>query len=231
MLGVVPSGGMCLIAILAGMFPDADFIILLIEKKNLDLGGNAQHHLHSPLHWPVVYTPLAVVVILSGIGHFIFPYILAIGLGILSHFLLDMIASGDGINWAMPWGKTFVNFFCSATDGYHGNYWSARYRHTTAFKFEVASVLLSIILVFLFFMQGHSTSVESTVLYWGSIAVIAGAAASGWKRPKEKYNQEPPGGRYNDYRRIPEFYMKLSKKKKDALESWQTSHPDLSLES
>ncbi|MHA1368523.1 MAG: metal-dependent hydrolase [Promethearchaeota archaeon] len=223
LLHSIPTGGMCFLALLFGVFPDFDGIYWRIKKgkKAIEDTNTFQHHLYYPTHWPVSYIPILILTIFVFAFNFYPLYFLAITVGVYSHLIFDSISCGDGMNWGAPWGRRFINLFSEKTDGYHGLYWSARYKKTIFFKIENIAALISIFLLITYIFLRPS----GWILYVVGIVGIVGFMISGFKPIDEKYLQEPPGGRYNDYRMIPEFYNKLPEKNKEKIRKWREEHP------
>nr|MDO8118268.1 hypothetical protein [Candidatus Sigynarchaeota archaeon] len=179
-----------------------------------------QHHLYYPTHWPVSYVPFVAWVIASYFLSFYFPYFLAMGVGIYTHLAFDSISCGDGMNWGAPWGRRFVNLFSSKTDGYHGNYWSYRYRRTIFFVFENIAAILSIVLL-AWFAWARPGSIGWNIFGMTGLGALI---VTGFIPLDRKYGLEPPEGRYHDYRTRSEYWEKLPATHKARVESWKVAH-------
>ena len=195
---------------------------MLLKTKSKKTDNSFQHHLYYPTHWPVTYTPLIAWTVVTYFIDFYFPYFLALVVGIYGgHLMMDSMSCGDGMNWTAPWGRKFINLFSSKTDGYHGTYWENRYRKTIFYKLENIAAIASIALIIVFY---YLKPKNELLLILGIMIVVANMI--GCLMPLDpEYENEPPEGRYNDYRKIPEYYEKLSEKHKERIRAWQESHP------
>jgi len=185
------------------------------------MGSSFQHHLMYPTHKPVTYVPLVAWTILAFLLDIIPMQSLAVTMGIYCHLVFDSISCGDGMNWGAPWGHRFINLFSSATDGYHGMYWNARFRKTVFFKLGNIAAVGSFILLVLI------APIYPGDLGWFLFA-LAGLGfifVTGFKPVPAEYAAEPPEGRYHDYRRLPDYYEHLPQKMKDRIRAWQETHP------
>ncbi|MFX0103633.1 MAG: metal-dependent hydrolase [Candidatus Hodarchaeota archaeon] len=221
-LGETPTMGLCVLSLLFGMIPDIDGMYWKVKNKSKKTDNSFQHHLYYPTHWPITYTPLVAWTIITYFIDFYVPYFLALVVGIYGgHLLFDSISCGDGMNWLAPWGKKFVNLFSSTTDGYHGPYWSTRYRRTIFFKLENIAAIASILLLVIFYCLRP----KNEILLILGILVVASNMIGGFMPIEKEYENEPPGGRYNDYRKLPEYQANLSAKQKERIRNWEESHP------
>lgn len=220
-LGTVPNTGLCVLALVFGMFPDIDGIFWKLKNRTKKTDHTFQHHLYYPTHWPITYTPLVALTVIAYFLDFYFEYFLCAAVGIYGgHFLFDSISCGDGLNWLAPWGRKFVNLWSSKTDGYHGTYWANRYRKTVFFKLENIAAMVSIALMVVFY---YIEPIDEILLVIGII--ILGTSVIGGFMPLEpEFEKEPPSGRYNDYRKISDYYQRLSKKHKERIRAWQETH-------
>ena len=209
-------------AITAGLFPDIDGIFWIAKHGKGQTSTNFQHHLMYPTHWPVTYIPVVVWAAISVVFNIFPTHFLALAIGIYSHLGCDTISAGDGINWGAPWSHHFINLFASRTDGYHGLYWSARYRKTIFFKAGiVASVGSMILLAWFALLDGRDVA-------WNivGIIVLAITVIASFQPIDPIYEQEPPEGRYADYRAIPEYNSRLSPAMKHRVAEWKETHGD-----
>ncbi len=202
--GVLPTGIMAFFAVIFGISPDFDGIYYRLAKKG-EIGNDFQHHLYFWTHWPLSYLPLVILFTISAIFQF-YPYIFAIPMiGIYSHMIFDSMGCGDGLMWGkIPWKKDqfarYVNLFSSRTDGYHGGYWSVRYRKTIFFKIEnIAALGCIVLLVYI----ARSYGIDG----WVVIAIMAfvGFILSGFTKLDPKFYAEPENGRYADYHVYPVY--------------------------
>ncbi len=212
--GTIIPGFAVLLVIFSGMFPDLDIIYWYFKTKRGKMGTKFQHHLYFWTHWPLSYIPLIFCFIISLVFNFYPEYFLAPVIGIyFGHLFYDSIATGDGIMWGkMPWKKKryarYVNLFASRTDGYHGLFWTARYRKTISFKIGHLAALGCIIVIFYF--QIVSTKID--IFYILSIIFFLINILIGLKKIPSEYYNEPPEGRYADYRKNQTYINGLSEK-------------------
>lgn len=213
--GEIVPGFAVLLIIACAIFPDLDFIYWILKKKG-KLNTEFQHHLYYWTHWPQFYIPLNIVFLIGLFLNFYPEYLIIPIVAIyLGHLIPDSISTGDGIMWGkIIWKKNkyarFINIFAKKTDGYHGNYWEARYRKTFFFKLGHVSAVISfiIILYFQYISETICAFYIITMLYF-LISIIFGLK----KIPKAFYN-EPPEGRYADYRKSRKYINGLSQKNK-----------------
>ena len=209
----IPNHYLVFFSVIFGLFPDFDGIYYLIKKRGEGgIDTDFQHHLYYWTHWPISYIPVIIIFIFSFIFNFYPEYFLLPVVGIYGgHFLFDSISCGDGIMWGkIPWKMKqygrYINLMPDGSDGYHGRYWEARYRKTIISKIGNVAVLLSIVILTLFQI---SQIIESIPL--GQFIAINGyiivpiiffiiAFYIGNKKPNPKHLEEPPEGRYADYR-------------------------------
>lgn len=108
-----------LVVVTASVLPDLDFIPALLKKDPSEY--EVKHH-ERITHAPIAYVPLVMISVLLSP-----PTGLLIGFGLLSHFIMDTIISGDGIRWLYPLSnKMFL--FNNPTRGLHGKQWTAKYK-------------------------------------------------------------------------------------------------------
>ncbi|MEX2725893.1 MAG: metal-dependent hydrolase [Candidatus Sigynarchaeum springense] len=220
LLGTVPGGGASVLAILAGMLPDIDGLFWKLSHLGKKSGMEFQHHLMYPTHWPVFYLPLVAISIIAWLAGFYPMHFLAITLGVYSHLVFDSISCGDGMNWGAPWGRRFINLFSSKTDGYHGLYWAARFRTTIFFKIQMVAAAIAAGLLAWF----ASMYISDVFLYVAGIAVLVVVAIMDLLPVPKEFKQEPPEGRYYDYRLKPGYYERLSPAMRERVKSWRESH-------
>ncbi|KKK44029.1 hypothetical protein LCGC14_0708500 [marine sediment metagenome] len=205
------------------LLPDFDAIYYFFKGKGrLKLTMEYQHHLSSLTHFPLIFFPIIIVFIISVIINFYPLYFLIPVVGIYcGHFIIDTIASGDGIMWGKnPFSRKkytrFFNKYCDKTDGYHGRYWDARYRQTKIAKVgNYAVILVLIIIIFhvwnLYLSNNLSSRYPRSSLF-SLIIFFLIFLYFGLRRPKEKWLREPPEGRYADYRVNMNYINGLSEK-------------------
>jgi hypothetical protein len=219
-LGAVPDGGPSILAIGAGMLPDLDGLFWRLTHPGKKAGTEFQHHLMYPTHWPATYLPLVAVAVITWLAGFYPLHFIAITIGVYSHLVFDSISCGDGMNWTAPWGRKFVNLFSSKTDGYHGRYWSARFRTTVFFKIQMVAAAITIGVV-----AGLATVRPNGIFWYGAaIAIEVGVVITDLLPVPREYYQEPPEGRYSDYRLKPGYYERLSPEMKQRVKAWRDTH-------
>ncbi|MBN2150442.1 MAG: metal-dependent hydrolase [Candidatus Lokiarchaeota archaeon] len=219
LLGAVPQGGPSALAVAAGMLPDIDGLFWKLRHPGKHSGMDFQHHLMYPTHWPVFYLPLVAVTAITWLVDFYPMHFLAITMGAYLHLVFDSVSCGDGMNWGAPWGKRFVNLFSSKTDGYHGRYWEARFRTTIFFKVQWVGATIAIGLLAWF----ASIHVDEIFWYVVGIAVLVVVVALDLFPTPEIYHQEPPEGRYHDYRLKPGYYERMSPAMRERVKAWRES--------
>lgn len=217
------------LVVIAGMVPDFDTIYYLVKKKG-KIDTDFQHHLYYWTHWPISYIPFIIVFVISLIFDFYPEYFLIPVVGIyLGHLIPDSISTGDGIMWAkIPWKKhryaRYINICADKTDGYHGRYWDVRYRHTLMFKLGTASVILSLGIITYFFISAiiaHYPEPGISGYYLAPLIYFGILLYSSLKPLPNAYYQEPPEGRYADYRVNPRYINGLSEKERQKhLKKW-----------
>jgi hypothetical protein len=205
--------------------PDFDAIIYYIRKRGkFKLDTQFQHHFSSIAHYPLFYSPLIILFVISVYRGFdpLISIIPIIGI-YFGHFLFDTIACGDGIMWGKnPLSRKryarFINIYCRNTDGYHGKYWGARYRTTKINKIGNIAVIFCVIL-FIVFQYSNITSINPLdarytmrYSYHNSIMLLLIMLFLGLKFTSKEWLREPPEGRYLDYRVSEKYINGLSKK-------------------
>lgn len=183
-----------------GNFPDGDAFFHLLRKRNPH-NTSFQHHLIYWTHWPVAYTPLFIISIVSWIVNWQSDFFIFLVVGIVSHLMSDSACCGDGLMWRkIPWKKDqfapFLNLFSSKTDGYHGGYWVPRWRKTIMFKISIIESILGILYLII-----NIAFISFTV--WpiiGILLFLITLSLSFWPI-NNKYYEEPSEGRYADYRK------------------------------
>jgi len=205
--------------------PDFDAIVYYVRKRGkFKLDTKFQHHFSSVAHYPLLYIPFIIMFIINVFmgSDPIISVIPVIGI-YFGHFLFDTIACGDGIMWGKnPFSRKkysrFINIYCNKTDGYHGKYWGARYRTTRISKIGNVAVLFCLILFMVF--QYSNITIINTVFapysprnsYHNSIMLLLMMLFLGLAFTSKKWLQEPPEGRYSDYRIKEKYINGLSEK-------------------
>lgn len=218
-----------------GMFPDLDGFYFIFKNRGSEktavelIDGDFQHHFHSRIHNPLNYFPLVVLFFITLIFNFYPLYFLTPVVGIYSHFFFDSVASGDGIMWGNnPFKKKqysrFINIFSNSTDGYHGYYWDARYRKTIICKFGNLCVLISAIIIQImeiYYVSSYHNDLN--ILYTSAVVYFIMVLILGSKKHPEEWLDEPPYGRYQDYRINPDYINGLSQRnRKKHLEKYSS---------
>ena len=205
------------------LLPDFDAIYYFFKGKGrLKLTMEYQHHLNSLTHFPLIFSPVIIIFLISVIINFYPLYFLMSVVGIYcGHFIIDTIASGDGIMWGKnPFSRKkyarFINKYCDKTDGYHGRYWDARYRQTKMAKIGNYAVILVLIII-IFHILNLYLSINLSPRYprsslFSLIVFFLIFLYFGLRKPKEKWLREPPEGRYSDYRVNMTYINGLSEK-------------------
>jgi len=203
------------------MFPDLDIFYGGMNKGLENLDENFQHHYFSRAHYPLLYVPFIVLFVVSFILDFFPLYFLIPVIGVyLGHFLFDTIACGDGIMWGKnPFKKEkyarFINIYCKKTDGYHGKYWYARYRKTLIGRFGNILVILCVVLIQTFQILVNVEEyphLNSSYFYLSSTVYLLLTFSLGVEKLPDKFFNEPPNGRYDDYRVDPNYINGLNEK-------------------
>lgn len=203
--------------ILFGIFPDFDGIPLAFKEKGLkEHDMSFQHHLNSWFHWPIRYVPLLVIFGIIALFGFYPQFVLIPVYGIYMHLLGDSISCGDGMMWYHGWRMEqfgrYINLWSAKTDGYHGNYWAARYRTTIFYKIELVLgstvILLSIWYLILDWsiLSWFFLFITFLIITYFIISIIITAT-----RNLTKYEDEPKEGRYADYRKNPDYLKWMEK--------------------
>ena len=208
--GIIPSPIFGIFAIFFGTFPDLDGLVFALKGKDPN-SNNFQHHMYFWSHWPISYLPVIILFLISWVLNWYPQIFLLPAVGIYTHLLSDSACCGDGMMWTkVPWKKDqfapFYNFFSRQTDGYHGGYWQVRWRRTWMYKIAQVEGLV-IIGYFIWYLieVGFSFAALICILYF----IIN--MAFGVKTPIAKYLEEPPNGRYDDYRKSPEYLAWMEK--------------------
>ncbi|MFX1294433.1 MAG: metal-dependent hydrolase [Promethearchaeota archaeon] len=143
--GTNPTGLGIAFGIIFGLIPDFDIILFLKDllkgDKSKRLGKTFKHH-EFPTHYPILYSPLIILVIfIPNI------YTITIITTIYLHLLLDTFYTSDGIKWLYPFNRKFYVLLSDKTIGKQGAYWEKAYKTTIFFKLEF--ILLAIAEFFL----------------------------------------------------------------------------------
>lgn len=200
-----PPGIALLLVVIFGVLPDFDGILWIFQTKEKEHGMNFQHHLNSWFHWPIRWLWLWIPFLVSLVFNYYWIYFLIPPLGVYMHLIGDSISCGDGMMWKHGWKReqfgAYINLWSSKTDGYHGNYWSARYKTTIFYKIEVVLGILMLITLLGNMILSNKIEFSAVLLcLYISFSIIFTAT-----RDLTKYTGEPEQGRYADYRRDPEY--------------------------
>lgn len=216
---IIP-GYLVMLIVFYSIFPDLDAIFWYLKNRKKKLNFmTLQHHYKSRMHYPLTYIPFIVLFLISLIFNFNPILFIIPPIGIYSHFLLDSISCGDGIMWGKnPLTKKkysrFVNIYCTKTDGYHGMYWGARFRDTNTCKILNFAIMISaVILQLLQIISSLNSELQyGGGSYAGPLIYFLLGLYIGTKKYSEEWLQEPPEGRYYDYRIDPNYINRLSEK-------------------
>lgn len=200
----IPPGLVIFLVMICGLCPDFDGLYWTLVKRG-KMDGDFQHHLYFWTHWPLSYLPLVGLFVGSLLVGSYPMYFAVPVVGVYSHMVFDSIGCGDGLMWGkIPWKKDqyarYVNLWSRHTDGYHGGYWAARYRHTIYFKLETLAAVAAIALIIMF-------STRTGFDFWSflSIGLLVALVLVGFKPVDAAFQQEPPKGRYTDYHVHPAY--------------------------
>lgn len=188
-----------LLILLFGNLPDFDSIYWHLKGGKYD--NHFQHHLYFWSHWPMAYLPLLILTIITFFTNLLFDFMFVMVIGIYMHLVGDTACCGDGMMWGkIPWKKdqfaVFFNFFSSKTDGYHGAYWTARWKTTAMFQIaRIEAVGIIIFLIWIQIINGFQVAYLIGILFFIINIII------GFKSTNPQFLSEPPNGRYDDYRK------------------------------
>ena len=210
---IIP-GWIVLLTFFFGIFPDLDTIYWKLKGKKINM--QFQHHLYYWTHWPLIFTPLILIFFISLVFNF-YPLFFLIPVISLycGHFIPDSIATGDGIMWfKIPWRRDrfarYLNLFSSKTDGYHGNYWNARFIKTIFSKIADLAVIFTIIILIFFYLYSKILD----FFYIISLIFLVVSFLFNKRKIAQVFYNEPPQGRYADYRKNLNYINGLSQKNK-----------------
>lgn len=201
-----PTPMTLILIFIAGNIPDFDGIYWKLKGGKHD--QNFQHHLYFWSHWPISYSPLLVVLLLSVIFDFAVGWVVIILSGILTHFVCDSMSCGDGMMWGKkPWKSNefapYINLISTKTDGYHGNYWTYRFRQTNLFKIvNIEAIILIGIIIYVMFFSNAPIIRWTYLIPIFAICILMGI---NFIPMDKKFREEPSEGRYADYRKLPAY--------------------------
>jgi hypothetical protein len=206
----IPPNACLFLIVIFGSLPDFDGLYWTIKKRQIQADNNFQHHLYFWSHWPISYIPLILIAGLSIIFNFYPSYFIIPAFGVYTHLICDSACCGDGMMWKKTWRKDqfapFINMFSKKTDGYHGGYWAVRWRRTTMFKLANLSAIGVIVFITVLMVSSRFSGwLFMMCLYFTGI-IVAGLIPSA-----PKFLEEPPGGRYDDYRKHPLYLVWMEK--------------------
>lgn len=123
------------------IIPDLDYILDFfrqkIKRKKYEIPGN--HHSWAS-HWPIVYTPLIMLAIITGETFFILAAV-----AVYMHLIMDMFFCNEGVMFFYPFSKKWYNFFSKNTSGKQGLDWNKAYNKLLIHKFDKIALVLMII--------------------------------------------------------------------------------------
>ena len=190
------------IIVICSILPDFDGLFFVFKGKDPH-SNEFQHHLYFGTHWPITYIPLIVIFIITWIFNWIPEFFLALVVGVYGHLLADSACCGDGLMWTKSYDRTkfapFINLFSKQTDGYHGGYWTVRWRKTKMYKIAFLEASVIVILNLFWMVQLFSWANLFVVLFF--IGSMFGSCLP----IDSKYFEEPEAGRYADYRKNPDY--------------------------
>jgi hypothetical protein len=189
--------------LLFGNLPDFDGLYWKLKGGQHD--NNFQHHLYFWSHWPISWIPVVVIMIFSFITSLAPQFFLCVVVGVYAHLISDSASCGDGMMWSkIPWKKDqfapFINLGSSKTDGYHGRYWTVRWRTTWTYKLAIIQGILIIILMIVQMIRYGFVFFYLVVILFFIISML-----SAFVPIHPKYYEEPPNGRFDDYRKHPAY--------------------------
>jgi len=206
----IPPNACLFLIVICGSLPDFDGIYWSIKKRSMQADNNFQHHLYFWSHWPISYLPLLAVAILSIIIDFYPSFLIIPAFGVYMHLICDSACCGDGMMWKKSFKKDqfapFINLFSKQTDGYHGGYWSVRWRRTKMFKIANISAIGVIVLSIIIMITSSFSGWLLVICLYFTSMIVAGLVPS-----PPKFLEEPPNGRYDDYRKHPAYLAWMEK--------------------
>lgn len=154
------------IGVVFGLLPDFDTVMILKDlikgdKSKMD-GLNFKHHSY-PTHFPIVYSPLIVIMI-------IFPniYTFTMVTALYLHLIVDSFYTSDGIKWLFPFKNDFFRFLSEKTKGKHGILWEHEYKETPMHKLELVLLIIAGSIVLL----NHIFYYPTPVLYIWILGIL-----------------------------------------------------------
>lgn len=137
-----------LVLLMFSFFPDADyavnFLTQLVQKGKYKVP--TKHHVW-PSHWPIVYTPIFVVALIT-----LEPFFLIASGALIVHFIMDMFYCNTGIMWFYPFSKKWHIFLSDTTKGKGGLAWNKAYNKLLISKIDKVAFLLFILHLTIFFI-------------------------------------------------------------------------------
>ncbi len=160
--GTIPTLLGIVLAIIFALLPDIDVFLLIIDqlrgKKSEKFGVDFKHHEY-PTHFPIIYSPLIVLVI-------IIPniYTVTIITAVYLHLFADSFYTSDGVKWLWPFNSKFYGLKNEKTLGKHGIFWQHEYNKTFSYKLEFVFLVLTCIIMWMNHIFYYQTPMWSIVL-------------------------------------------------------------------
>jgi hypothetical protein len=146
-LGIAPTFLGIVVGVVFGVLPDFDVLIMLFSamrggKFKMD-GLDFKHH-EFPSHFPLIYSPLIVIVI-------IFPNIYTFTMisALYLHLFVDSFYTSDGIKWLYPFKDKYYSLQSEKIKGKHGILWAFEYKKTPLYKLEFVFLAIACLILWL----------------------------------------------------------------------------------
>ena len=154
------------IGIFFGLLPDIDSLLLLAKLKNFTEAGVEFKHHSYPTHFPIIYAPLVVIVI-------IIPniYTLTMITALYLHLFADTFYTSDGIKWLYPFKNDFYSLLSAKTLGKHGIFWEFEYAKSPCYTLEFILLIGGCFVLWLNHIIFYHTPLWSIILL-GSFIIV-----------------------------------------------------------
>lgn len=159
-----------ILAIGFALLPDIDVFLLVIDrirgKKSGKFGVDFKHH-EFPTHFPIIYSPLIVIVI-------IFPNTITVSIvtAVYLHLLVDSFYTSDGVKWLYPFKSNFYGLKNENTLGKHGIIWQHVYMKTPLYKLEFVLLVATGLILFLNHIIYYQSPIWAISLLGGLLLVF-----------------------------------------------------------
>jgi len=129
---------------LSGALPDLDYLYYAIKSRGIKFGADFQHHKWISHTFPFYIIPGLFFYLLGIIMNIAIVSMAAVVVTVaaITHLLLDMIGSGDGIMWAWPFSKRMDGIFLFNV---HGKEWIEAYTRHPISWVENTMVICSVV--------------------------------------------------------------------------------------